>query len=253
MARLMAVQKHSAMHCFLMIALLLVCGSGYAQFRPPYRPADDLPQTQMSTPDQQQTGPHLATSSPSPSAKPVTAPVPPSLLTQPAQPAKVMLDGGKLTIHAHNSALSEILNEISRQGGMNLSGLHAGKADQRIFGTYGPGRPRDVLNELLNGSGYNVLMLGSLPSGLPRQLALSLRPAGGIPNPPPQSEARMREEYEENQIQPTQYAPAPNPHPQPPVAHPGARPGIRTPQEILQELEQMRQRQLQQQQNRQPN
>jgi hypothetical protein len=251
----MAVQENYARHSVLIVAALGVCWSGHGQFRPPYHPADDLPAAQMSTAGQPSPSPHPASTSPSTSTSQATPPAPaapPSLLTQPAQPAKVILNGGKLTIRAHNSALSEILNKISHQGGMDLRGLHTGKADQRIFGTYGPGRPREVLNELLNGSGYNVLMLGTLPSGLPRQLALSLRPAGGIPNPPPQSEASMREEYEENQIQPTRYPPEPTAHPQAPMAPPAARPGVRTPQEILQELEQMRQRQ-QQQQSQQPN
>lgn len=238
-----------------MVTSLLVRSSGHAQFRPPYHPADDLPETQMSAPSQQ-ASPRAVSTPLSSSAKPTmaSAPAAPSLLTQPALPAKVILNGGKLTIDAHNSALSEILNKISHEGGMKLSGLRAGKANQRIFGSYGPGTPRDVLNELLNGSGYNVLMLGTLPSGLPRQLALSLRPAGGVPNPPAQSEASMREEYEENQSQPTRYPPAPAPPPQVPIAPPGTQPGIRTPQQILQELEQMRQRELQQQQqNQRPN
>jgi len=154
-------------------------------------------------------------------------------------------------IDAHNSTLAEILHKISQSGGMKISGLHAGRANQRVFGTYGPGTPRAVLSELLNGSGYNVLMFGTTASGVPLQLALSVRPAGGIPNPPPQSEAILHQEYEENQIRPTRYVPEPHPYPKQQQQQKNARPGVRTPQQILQELEQMRQRQMQQQQNQQ--
>ena len=32
--------------------------------------------------------------------------------------------------------------------------------DQRVFGTYGRGPARDVIAQLLDGSGYDVLMIG---------------------------------------------------------------------------------------------
>ncbi len=50
--------------------------------------------------------------------------------------------------------------------------------DQRIFGAYGPGPARDVLSQLLDGSGYNVLMIGDQGQGTPRRIVLSARPAG---------------------------------------------------------------------------
>jgi hypothetical protein len=51
-------------------------------------------------------------------------------------------------------------------------------ADQRIFGVYGPGQARDVLGQLLQGSGYNVLMVGDQGQGTPRVIVLSSRHAG---------------------------------------------------------------------------
>jgi hypothetical protein len=239
------------------VASLTVCTSGFAQFRPPYQRGDTLSQTQLQTP-QGQLQANATEASPSQAAKPGgTSPVSPpafsaapSLLNQPSQPAKVTLQDGTLTVDAHNSTLSEILDKISHSGGMKIRGLRAGNADQRVFGTYGPGTPRNVLSELLNGSGYNVLMLGTTSSGVPRELALSARPAGGVPNPTPQSAASLREEYQENQVRPTRYPPERHNRPEPPRPQSGAQRGTHTPQQILQELEQMRQ---QQQQNEQPN
>lgn len=249
------------MHALVVAASLVVCSSGYAQFRPPYHRGSAHLQAQSSIAGQQEPHPHAAGASSGQTAKPAAAPehaaaparTPPSLLNKPAQPAKVKLEAGKLTINAHNSALSEILNQVSQSGGMKISGLKAGEANQRIFGTYGPDTPRRVLSDLLTDSGYNVLMLGATPSGLPRRLTLSVRPAGGIPNSPPVSEAKMRQEYEEDQIRPTRYAPQLRPDTRPPQPRQGARPGVRTPQQILQELEQLRQQRQQQQQNQQPN
>lgn len=246
--------KHSAMRAVAAFAALVVCGAVSAQSGPPSRNADAVPQS--TTPESNravshadpQTAKPVANQPAKPSA--LATPAPASLLSQPAQPASVTLQHGKLTIDAHNSTLSEILHQIARAGGMKISGLQTGKPDQRIFGTYGPGTPRAVLSDLLNGSGYNVLMLGTTPSGVPGNLALSVRPPGGVPNPPPQSAANLREEYEENQIRPTQYPPTPQYHPE----HPGPsrQRGIRTPEQILQELEQMRQHtQQNQQQNQQ--
>jgi hypothetical protein len=48
----------------------------------------------------------------------------------------------------------------------------------RIFGAYGPGQPRDVLSQLLEGSGYNVLMIGDQGQGAPRQIVLTPRRSG---------------------------------------------------------------------------
>lgn len=258
----MAIKNHPAPHLLAVIASFAVCASGFAQlaqFRPPYRRVDAMAQSQSEGPARNQAYPQQPASSSAslPAGKAATPATPsvtaPSLLSQPAQTAKVTLTDGKLTVEAHNSTLSGILDQISRSGGMKIQGLTAGKADQRIFGTYGPGTPREVLSDLLNGSGYNVLMLGSTPAGVPRELALTVRPAGGVPEPPPQSASRMREEYQENQVQPTRYPPQPENHPMPPNQPGGPRNGIRTPQQILQELEQMRQRQQQQQQNQGPN
>ncbi len=117
-----------------------------------------------------------------PAAAPVAAPVvtpttAPSLLDQPAQPAKVSLDAGHLAIQANNSNLSDILRQVSTASGMTVDGLGQDDRSQRIFGSYGPGDPHTVLSALLDGSGYNVMMLGETATGTPRQLTLTPRGA----------------------------------------------------------------------------
>lgn len=186
---------------------------------------------------------HLAKPSP---AVPVAPPSPVPVLSQPAGPATITLAAGQLSIKANNSNLSDILNQIAKAGGMKVEGLQSGgNGDERIFGSYGPGAPRKVLSELLDGSGFNVIMLGKTPAGTPKSLSLSPRAPGGLPNPPAQSAAAQDQNYREN------YMPQPTAYPQPQRAAPYStvkppRNGIRTPQEILQELEQMRRQQSQQ-------
>jgi hypothetical protein len=173
------------------------------------------------------------------------------MLNQPAGPASVILASGKLTIEAHNSSLSRILDQIARTGGMKITGLPASASSQRIFGKYGPGAPREVLSDLLTGSGYNVLMVGVTPAGTPRELALSVRAPGGVPNPPPSAS----QDNEDQDIQPTEYPDDQEPQQQelqeqqPDQPPPGPQNRIRTPEQILQELQRMR-RQQQQQQSR---
>jgi hypothetical protein len=85
-----------------------------------------------------------------------------------------------LTVTADNSSLAQILHQVSSATGMKLDGLGG---DERVFGNFGPGAPREVLTSLLNGTSYNVMMVGDLPNGAPRELLLTSRTAGGAPPP----------------------------------------------------------------------
>jgi len=181
-----------------------------------------------------------------PAAVTATAPaaaVPPSILDKPAQPAKVELAAGRLAIHADNSSLTAILHQVTSDSGMTVNGLGQ---DQRIFGSYGPGDPQEVLLALLDGSGYNVVMLGRTQAGTPKELSLSPRSAGGAQAGPSRPQA-AQDDDSEDEYQPPQ-------PPEAPVAPPMANPqpnGVRTPQQMLQELQQMRQMQLERQQQQQ--
>jgi hypothetical protein len=120
----------------------------------------------------------VAVAEPAPPPPPTVAP---SLLEQPPAPATVTARGNELTVKADNSSLAQILHQVSSATGMKLDGLGG---DERVFGSFGPGAPREVLTALLNGTSYNVLMVGDLPNGAPRQLLLTSRGAGGASPPP---------------------------------------------------------------------
>jgi hypothetical protein len=79
-------------------------------------------------------------------------------------------NGRELSIDAKNSSLTQILADVSTAVGVKVEGQ---SGDQRVYGSYGPAPARDVLNELLEGSDYNMLMLGDSGDGTPRELVLS--------------------------------------------------------------------------------
>jgi hypothetical protein len=195
---------------------------------------------------------------PSPAAPAVPAPLPAAPVAPPPPnwpindkpaAATVVWDSHGLTIDADNSSLGQILKEVSTDTGAKVEGLDT---DQRVFGSYGPGPTRQVLSELLDGTGYNVLMFGDQGEGTPREIVLSA-PATG---PAPANQNRNNLANEEDYVEP-EPEPMPQPEPvqnqfQPPPPQPGMPP--RTPQEI-QQLMQQRQQQIEQQQNenQQPN
>jgi hypothetical protein len=144
--------------------------------------------------------------------------------------------------------LSAILHQIAGSTGMKIDGL---SKDERVFGSYGPGNARDVLLALLEGSGYNVVMVGTTPEGAPRQLSLTQRTANAAPAPG--AVARNgNEEDSDDSDQDVQQSPPPEVpiQQQPPGTQGSEAPQLppRSPQEILQEL----QRQRMQQQNQNP-
>ena len=97
--------------------------------------------------------------------------------------ARVTFADGVLQVRAENSSLNQILRDISRETGMKIIG---GVADQRVFGTYGPGPAATVLQTLLDGTNTNML-LQETADHAPEQLVLSPRTGG--PTPPGPSSA----------------------------------------------------------------
>jgi hypothetical protein len=156
-------------------------------------------------------------------------------------PATVTWDSHGLRIEAANSSLVQILEDVSTATGTKVEGFNA---DQRIFGVYGPGSARDVLSELLQGSGYNVLLVGDQGQGTPRVIVLSSRHPGStlpVTNAVPANASDEDVETEE----------PPQPQPGRPVMPPGG--PARTPQQMQQEMQQqIQQRQQQGQQPGQP-
>ncbi len=95
-------------------------------------------------------------------------------------PATVVLENGKLTVEANNSDLAEILRTVAAVTGMTIDGSIR---SSRVFGVYGPRNPRDVLTDLLEGTGYNFMMVGGTRDGAPRQLLLSAEKSKSAPGP----------------------------------------------------------------------
>jgi hypothetical protein len=177
---------------------------------------------------------------PAPAAPGVPAAEPKdSLLQHAPRQAQISVAPHRLEIKADNSALSQILRDIAGTSGMKIDGL---SKDERIFGTYGPGEAREVLLSLLEGSGYNVVMIGDLATGTPRELSLTQRVAAANAGPSAPSRANPEDESEETD-QDVQQAPPQSEATVPPQNAPNgndpAQP--RSPQEIMQELQRLRQ------------
>jgi len=165
-----------------------------------------------------------------------------------AAEATIVWNNKGLSIDAANSSLQQILKDVSTATGIKVDGI---SSDQRIFGAYGPGRAADVLSQLLQGSGYNVLMIGDLAPGTPRQIILSTRQAGASQPQPRTNQSGNQEENE--QEEPVIQEPE-QPQIQPAQPRPGFPPGgpPRSPQQFREEMQQ-RQQQQQQQPEQQPN
>ena len=133
-------------------------------------------------------------------------------------PARIVWDSHGLRIDAANASLSDILAEVSTLTGAHVDGF---ASDARIYGQYGPGLARDVLSQLLDGTGYNVIMSGDLGLGAPRQIVLSARTTGGAV---PAAHPAQSNDDDVDVEEPAQ--PQPNPQ-RPPFNNPA---GLRQPQ-----------------------
>jgi hypothetical protein len=185
---------------------------------------------------------HRTEAAPSQTAPVVEVPAPPVPeapkwpVNEKADPAAVVWDSHGLRIDATNSSLQQIMNDVSTATGAKVEGL---ASDERVFGSYGPGQARDVLSQLLEGSGYNVLMIGDQGQGTPRQIVLSARSTTGPQTASRNNPTSADEDNEvEEQPQPQQPDPVPGRTNFPP----------RTPQQV----EMLREQQRNQQPGQQP-
>ena len=181
---------------------------------------------------------------------PVPSPATPCIPNWPAnkKPAEayIVWDSHGLFIQASNSSLDRILNDISLRTGAKVEGMGA---DERVFGTYGPGSVRDVLAELLEGSGYNILLVGDLGQGTPRRIVLSGRPTGSA-QPSRQSTPSDSEADQEQMTAPEAPPTGPSSQPELPGSIPPPPVPARSPQPMMpQRPGQMQPVQQQQQQN----
>jgi len=180
-----------------------------------------------------------------------------------AVPPQVTFENNQLTIVAPNSTLADILRAVRKQTGAEIE---IPAAPERVVTHLGPGPAREVVADLLNGSRFNYVLLGSpfddaaltrvvlVAKSGPQEIEPNPVAAG---TPPPESQAVNPGEREpaadandaeaaddnNNADDNTDQQPA-EAEQQPPQDQPQ---GVKTPQQMLQEMQQ-RQMQLQQQQ-----
>ncbi len=160
--------------------------------------------------------------------------------------ATVVWNSQGLHIEASNSSLDQILKDVATATGAKVEGIGQDQriAAQRIFGSYGPGSAHDVLVKLLDGSGFNLLLIGDQGQGTPREIVLSAQSTRaaqptGAAQPVVNDQSATSDESTEVDDQPQ-----PQPQPQsPPNINNGFAPGAppRTPQQIMQEMQQRQQ------------
>jgi hypothetical protein len=240
------------------LALVLASTNLAAQTSP--APAAQTPPVPSDAPPQKpaHVRKHSAANQPAPQPTPPPAPVQPPPPNWPANnlpaAASVVWNSHGLLVIASNSSLNQILKDVSTDTGAKVEGLDQ---DERVFGTYGPGPARDVLSQLLDGSGYNVLMVGDQGQGTPRRIVLSGRGGGEgqpTPNKSPSATADQDADADQQADQPAEQ-PQPEAQPQQPTQPPnGPAPGVpvRTPQQIIEEMQQRRLQQQQQLQQQNP-
>jgi hypothetical protein len=170
--------------------------------------------------------------------------------SMPAVPPQISYQDGQLTIVAPNSTLGDILRGVRKHTSADID--IPSNATERVATNLGPGPARDVVAQLLNGSHFNYVLLGSpenagllvrvvLVAKTPDTPAPSAQAAAKSTAPAPAADAADAEAADESVDEtPDQPAEADQ---QP--ANPD-QPGVKTPQQMLQE---MQQRQLQMQQN----
>ncbi|HYW40754.1 MAG TPA: hypothetical protein VE957_21820 [Terriglobales bacterium] len=85
---------------------------------------------------------------------------------------------GQLTIDAQNSTLAEVLKLVAEKTGAVIE-VPPGSGLERIVEHAGPGKPNDILSQLLNGSHFNFVIVNSPqnPNAL-AQVLLSLQQDG---------------------------------------------------------------------------
>jgi hypothetical protein len=196
---------------------------------------------------------------------------PPTPEHGPSSPPEVTFRNGQLTITARNSTLGDVLNAVKQKTGAAVEMPAA--SNERVVGQFGPGAPRDVMAQLLNGSHYDYVLLGS-PSdpGALNKVVLMARANGPEPAPSqqgqpaqpgsqpglqsvPQVQTDQPEDNaadvppeipqpEEEQPEQPDQAEQPEQPDQPPAGQNG--PVVKTPEQLLRELQQQQQQQQQQ-------
>lgn len=201
-------------------------------------------------------------------AMPAQPPPPPPTPEQgPSSPPDVSFQAGQLVIVARNSTMGDVLNAVKQKTGASVE--MPPSSSERVVGKFGPGKPRDVMAQLLNGSHFDYVLLGSpADPGALKKVVLMARVSG--PQPQQQQQQPQPPNYQQNpnlqavpEVENDQPAedntpdtsqdvqPQEEEQPPPDQAQPGQPPTVKTPEQLLRELQQQQQQQ-QEQQNGQP-
>jgi hypothetical protein len=162
----------------------------------------------------------------------------------------VAFQNGLLNITAPNSTLGDILREVRKQTSADID--VPANANERVAVRLGPAPPREVMADLLNGSHFNYILLGS-PENTSSLVRVVLVAKTGPDNPEPAVQANANPapvtakpaddaDAADNSVDEAADQAATQADETPPDE-----PGVKTPQQMLQEMQQ-RQLQLQQQQ-----
>ncbi len=198
-------------------------------------------------------------------------------------PPQVTYQNGLLTIDARNSTLSQVLRAVQARTGASVE-MPSGAANERVVMQVGPGRARDVLNTLLNGSKFDYIILGMIddPGGVQKVILTARQNTPATVNTaqnnaPGQAQPQYEpppEEPQDEEMPPAEAQPN-NPYPVQPFGRmpgrfrPGQVPmpspdtnaepdngnppyGGKTPEQLLQEMQNMQQQQQRYQQQLNP-
>jgi hypothetical protein len=181
----------------------------------------------------------------------------------PAVAPQVTYEDGMLTIVAPNSTLGDILRSVRKHTSADIDVPPT--ASERVVTRLGPAPAREVMAELLNGSRFNYILLGS-PEDSNALTRVVLVAKTGPDNPPPAAATESENNAGANAQPPTpqpmaeaQDADTPEDTPDDNSADQNSadteqpatdQPGVKTPQQLLQEMQQ-RQLLMQQQQQQQ--
>jgi hypothetical protein len=186
----------------------------------------------------------------------VYQPPPPTPEQGPSSPPEVGFEGGQLTIVARNSTMADVLAAVKQKTGAAVEMPAA--SGERVVGRFGPGAPRDVMAQLLNGSHYDYVLLGSPadPRALKKVVliaraigpeAVSAQQSSAPANQNLQAVPNVSDEDQENveippdaqqDVQPEAQQEEPQPE------QPGQQnPTVKTPEQLLRELQQQQQQQ----------
>src|SRR5688572_21914036 len=119
-----------------------------------------------------------------PVAPPTPAQMPPTM-------PQVSYQGGQLTVVAQNATLAEIMAAVRRQTGATVE-VPPMASTERVFGSFGPASPHDVLAELLDGSKFDFIVL-AVPDRPEAVQYVKLTPKRGGPPTPPSAVAGNRQ------------------------------------------------------------